>query len=332
MLDYRDGPNAVSAMTLRPATDDPALLDDDAPHPRRRWRADAQAHGVRLDKVLSLAVPEYSRNHLQALMVLGHVQLDQQVADTPSRKVRAGQLITLELVPTAQSQSFKAEALPLAVVHEDDDLMVIDKVVGMVVHPAAGHWSGTLLNAVLAHHPSAFDLPRAGIVHRLDKDTSGLMVVAKTLVAMTALVRALAARDVSREYVAIARGTPVQTRFSVDAALGRDPVSRIKMAVRSDGKPARTDVEVVGASDGFCALRCKLHSGRTHQIRVHLASRGLPLVGDALYGGVEALGMQRQALHAVRLGLVHPSTGRTLTFVAPPPTDFADAWQRVMGV
>lgn len=319
-----------AAMTATPASEDATSVDDDAPHPRRTWRVDAHAHGLRLDKLLALAVPEYSRNHLQALMVLGHVQLDQQVADTPSRKVRAGQLVTLELVPTAQSQSFKAEPLPLDVAYEDDHLMVIHKAVGMVVHPAAGHWSGTLLNAVLAHHTAAFQLPRAGIVHRLDKDTSGLMVVAKTLLAMTALTRALAARELSREYLAIAWGTPAVSRFCVEAAVGRDPVSRVKMALRADGKPARTDVEVVNTHGGFCALRCTLHSGRTHQIRVHMAARGLPLVADALYGGAVALGMQRQALHAVHLGLLHPSTGVPLRFHAPPPLDFKQAWQKVV--
>jgi 23S rRNA pseudouridine1911/1915/1917 synthase len=185
--------------------------------------------------------------------------------------------------------------------------------------------------------PGAASLPRAGIVHRLDKDTSGLMVVAKTLPAATALVRAIASREVHREYRAIAHGTVVPARFSIEAAIARDPQSRVRMAVLASGKPARTDVQVLattlGASnDGdvpATALRCLLHTGRTHQIRVHLASRGHPLVADVLYGGRPALGMQRQALHAARLEFSHPITGRPQAFDSPAPADFEAAWQHV---
>jgi 23S rRNA pseudouridine1911/1915/1917 synthase len=247
--------------------------------------------------------------------------------------VLAGQQVVVDLVPTPESRAFRAEALPLNIVFEDEHLMVINKPAGLVVHPAAGNWSGTLLNGVLAHHAAAATLPRAGIVHRLDKDTSGLMVVGKTLPAVTALMRAIAAREVHREYLALVHGHLNQESFRIDAPLARDPQSRVRMAVVASGKPAQTDVTrlaVTETADGpVSAVRCKLHTGRTHQIRVHLASRGYPLIGDTMYGGHHALGMQRQALHAVRLGLSHPQTNETLWFDARPPADLAQAWQQV---
>jgi len=292
----------------------------------------AALHAQRLDKAVVAFVPEFSRNHLQGLIEDGHVKVDGRVVDTASRKVSAGQVLEIDLVPTAESRAFVAESLPLQIVFEDEHLLVIDKAAGMVVHPAAGNWSGTLLNALLAHHRGAASLPRAGIVHRLDKDTSGLMVVAKTLAAATALVRAIAAREVHREYRAIAHGRVAAAEFSVDAPIGRDPQSRVRMAVLASGKPARTDVLVLARGESTSALRCVLHSGRTHQIRVHLASRGHPLVADAVYGGRPALGMQRQALHAARLEFAHPILALPLAFDTAPPADFAAAWQRVVDI
>ena len=286
-------------------------------------------HGQRIDKAVVTMAPEFSRSHLQGLIENGHVRVEGRQVTTSSRKVSAGQRLVVELIPTAESLAFRPESMTLHAVFEDEHLMVLNKPAGLVVHPAAGHWSGTLLNGLLAHHAGAAALPRAGIVHRLDKNTSGLMVVGKTLVAVTALVRAIAVRAVHRQYLAVAHGSLVPRHVQIDAPVGRDPQSRVRMAVVSSGKPARTDVDVVARSAEFSAVRCTLHTGRTHQIRVHLASRGHPLVGDLLYGGRAVLGMQRQALHATRLAFTHPCTQAALSFELEPPADFAAAWQSV---
>ncbi|URI08707.1 RluA family pseudouridine synthase [Aquincola tertiaricarbonis] len=295
----------------------------------RAWSVSAAEHGQRLDKVLVLHAGEFSRNHLQSLIERGHVQVDGAAAASASRKLKLGQAVQVTLVPTAQSRSFRAEAMDLRPVFEDEHLLVIDKPAGLVVHPAAGHWSGTLLNGLLAHHPGAFDLPRAGIVHRLDKDTSGLMVVAKTLPAMTALTRAIAAREVHRAYRALVHGEMKLLPFTVEAPVGRDPQTRVRMAVVGSGKPARTDVQPLAARQGVCAVRCTLHTGRTHQIRVHMAHKGHPLVADTLYGGRPLLGLARQALHAAELRFEHPIGGGELAFEAPLPADLAAAWSQI---
>jgi 23S rRNA pseudouridine1911/1915/1917 synthase len=287
------------------------------------------AHGERLDKLLVAIAGEFSRNHLQSLVTRGHVRVDGAEQRTASRRLRAGQRIDLELIPTAESQAFRPQAMELTVVYEDEDLLVIDKPAGLVVHPAAGNWSGTLLNALLARHAGAATLPRAGIVHRLDKDTSGLMIVGKSLIAVTALVRAIGAREVHRSYLALSHGVLDKPWLSIEAPIGRDPRARTRMAVLGSGKAARTDIELIAARRGISALRCTLHSGRTHQIRVHLASRGHPLVADALYGGAPALGLSRQALHAARLSFAHPVGGRRLDFEAPMPVDMATAWAQI---
>lgn len=298
----------------------------------RTWSVSTAEHGQRLDKVLVAHAGEFSRNHLQALIERGHVQVDGAPADAASRKLKLGQSIAVTLVPTAQSRSFRAESMALPVVFEDEHLLVVDKPAGLVVHPAAGNWSGTLLNGLLAHYAGAFDLPRAGIVHRLDKDTSGLMVVAKTLPAMTALTRAIAAREVHRAYKALVHGEMKLLPFTVDAPVGRDPQTRVRMAVVGSGKAARTDVEPLAARQGVCAVRCMLHTGRTHQIRVHMAHKGHPLVADVLYGGRPLLGLARQALHAAELRFAHPVDGREMAFRAPLPADLAAAWSQISDI
>ena len=289
-------------------------------------------HGERLDRALAVLLPEFSRSYSQQLLSEGCVSC---VSPNPremtkaSAKVRMGERYQLILKPTPQSQAFKPEAIPLEVIYEDDDLRVLFKPAGLVVHPAPGNWSGTLLNGLLALDPQAVMLPRAGIVHRLDKDTSGLMIVARTRRAMDALVAMIAEREVHREYLAVAyrkwSGAPVR---DIVAAIGRDYRNRLRMAVvdleRLPGKEAHTTFECLSTQEEACLVQCTLHTGRTHQIRVHMAHFGHPLVGDSLYAGPMTLGIDRQALHAFRLSFDHPITGEPLKFEAPLPDDMVD--------
>ena len=296
----------------------------------RQLNVPAESHGGRLDKALADLVPEFSRSYLQQLIEAGGVLVKGLKTVKPSSKVEAGDKLTIELRPTPQSQAFKAETMELEVVFEDPYLLVINKPAGLVVHPAPGNWSGTLLNGLLARDPQAAYLPRAGIVHRLDKDTSGLMVVARQRQTMDQLVSMIAARSVSREYIALAHGAwqGARTR-QVEAPIGRDPRNRLRMAAvdleKNSGKPASTVISLLVSAQRHCLVKCRLHTGRTHQIRVHMALLGHPLVSDPLYGGAIAGGLQRQGLHACRLAFEHPATGSTMEFKSPPPLDLRAA-------
>jgi 23S rRNA pseudouridine1911/1915/1917 synthase len=306
--------------------------DPDTASEQRAFAVPIGEHGLRIDKVLALHAPEFSRGYFQQLLEAGAVRVNSAVVRKVSSKLKAGDAVLAELRPTAQASAFVAEAMALAVVHEDEHLLVIDKPAGLVVHPAAGHWQGTLLNGLLAHHAGAARLPRAGIVHRLDKDTSGLMLVGKSQQAVDALVRMIAAREVHRVYLALAQGTwRGEGEQWVDRPIGRDPRNRLRMAVHPPestvAKPAQTRVRLLDAVPPCLLVGCKLHTGRTHQIRVHMAWLGLPLVADAVYGGKPALGLTRQALHAHRLALRHPVTGQALVFHSPLPADMAQALQ-----
>jgi 23S rRNA pseudouridine1911/1915/1917 synthase len=316
----------------------PDLVDDEAEEAAqselRHWGVPAASHGKRLDHALAEAVPEFSRSYLQQLVNGGAVTLNGRRVARPAHRVKAGDALAIELRPTPQSLAFQPEAMPLAVVHEDEHLLVLDKPPGLVVHPAPGHWKGTLLNGLLARDPRAATLPRAGIVHRLDKDTSGLMVVARTRPAMDALVRMIAAREVTRQYLALAhrpwQGAGPRT---VDAPIGRDPRNRLRMAVvdlaRHPGKTATTILEPLASGASGCLVQASLMTGRTHQIRVHMAHIGHPLVADELYGGAPAAGLARQALHAFRLAFRHPFADQVLDLRSPLPADLVhglSAW------
>lgn len=296
----------------------------------REWRVDAGQHGERLDKVLAATISEFSRNYLKQLIEQGAVERNGEPQLKVSARVKAGDAMRVSLRPTPQSQAFKPEDMALEVVHEDADLLVILKPAGLVVHPAPGNWSGTLLNGLLAWDSRQGDLPRAGIVHRLDKDTSGLMLVARSRPAMDGLVRMIAQREVQRQYLALAHGRwEGPASRDVQASIGRDPRNRLRMAVlnadKTGAKDARTTIERLDSSDQHCLVRCSLHTGRTHQIRVHMASIGHPLVGDETYGGPGAGVLGRQALHAFRLALAHPISARPLQFMTPLPADMQQA-------
>ena len=276
--------------------------------------------GLRLDQALARMLPEESRSRLARLVEEGHVRVNG--APAASRmKMKSGESVEVALAPRPTDTAFRPEAIALPVVHEDDHLVVIDKPAGLVVHPGSGNWEGTLLNALLHHAPATRDLPRAGIVHRLDKDTSGLLVVAKTEPAQQSLVRQLAARSVKRTYLALARGQ-VARDGTVEAPIGRHPVHRTRMAVVPGGKAAVTHYRVRERFPAHTLLECDLETGRTHQIRVHLASIGHPLEGDATYAGKGAKAFHRQALHAWKLAFIHPATGEAVAFESPLPQDF----------
>ena len=301
---------------------------------RLRMEIPPDVSGQRFDQILPRLFRGYSRAHLAAEVRGGRIRLDGREVP-PRTLVRGGEQV--EWTRTEEPVlGDRPEAIDLAIVFEDADLLVIDKPAGLVVHPGAGNRAGTLLNALLHHDPKLAQIPRAGIVHRLDKDTSGLLVVARSLHAHTALTRMLAARDVHRRYAAIVAGVPV-AGGTVDAPLDRHPSDRLRRAVREGGRPAITHYRVREKFRAHALLQCELETGRTHQIRVHMAHAGWPLLGDPLYGRGLKLprgatgrladglrGFKRQALHAERLAFTHPVSGEALTFDAEPPRDFLD--------
>jgi 23S rRNA pseudouridine1911/1915/1917 synthase len=304
---------------------------------------DAAGAGQRLDAWLASHVPGQSRSRLQSLIEDGRVQLD-GAATRPSLRVRAGQAVRVE-IPEAEPATPQPEAIPLTVVYEDAQLLVVDKPAGLVVHPGAGCPSGTLVNALLHHVKDLSGVGgvlRPGIVHRLDKGTSGLLVVAKNDETHRSLAWQFAAREVDKEYLALVVGVPARASGTITAAIGRDPVHRKKMSVRArKSREARTSYTVVEAFDGAALLRVRIMTGRTHQIRVHLAALGHPVAGDRTYGGVRPAAsrgrdsrgalqaLERPALHAANLAFRHPATGRRLAFESPLPPDLAAVLKRL---
>jgi len=287
----------------------------------------ADKSGVRLDKFVSEKCPEVSRTQAQRLITEGFISVNERTAK-PALKLSTGDRVKVTIPPTPPSP-LAPEAMPLKIVYEDADLLVIDKPAGLTVHPAPGHAGGTLINAILAHYPRLAEISpsaegRPGIVHRLDKDTSGLMIVAKNRSAQLNLVNQFKARTVKKAYLVLVKGKLKPERGVIEAPLGRDPANRKKMAVVREGREARTVYRVVKYRDGYTLLEVMPETGRTHQIRVHLAAIGYPVVGDAVYG-VKSPHLSRQFLHAHRLGFNLPSTGESVEFQSELPEDLEKA-------
>ena len=296
-------------------------------------RVPERCAGQRLDRVAADLLPDFSRSRLSEWIKAGALRLDGR-HERPAYRVLGGEPLTLD-VEIAAHEPHEPQPVPFSVVYEDGDLLVVDKPAGVVVHPGAGNPAGTLVNGLVAYRPGLAALPRAGLVHRLDKDTSGLMVVAATTAAHGALVRAMAAREIDRRYLAIVEGVLTAGRH-VELAIGRDPARRTRQRVRADGRPASTRVTVVARYRAHTAIAATLGTGRTHQVRVHMSAIGHPLVGDRRYGArgrlpkhpsptlVDAIrGFGRQALHARALGFRHPADERTVEFSSPVPSDMA---------
>lgn len=305
-----------------------SITNDEADNPIIQLKLSNDNPGERLDKVLAKILSQYSRSRIQQWMAGGHVTIDGVVAQTRTT-VYGDETVIIAPQASEDTSAFSPENIPLDIIFEDNDIIVINKPAGLVVHPAAGNWSGTMLNGLLHHHPALKGVPRAGIVHRLDKDTSGLLVVAKTLEAHTHLTIQLQERTVKREYLALVWGKPV-IRGRIDGAISRHQRDRLKMAVSQSlrAKRALTHFERIETSKidrhPVSLVRCRLETGRTHQIRVHMEHIGCPLVGDATYGKKHLSGFfPRQALHAKRLGLIHPESGEYLEWGSELPEDFA---------
>lgn len=290
--------------------------------------------GLRLDQALARMFPEYSRSRLKDWLLNGAISVD-GAAKRPRDPVSGGEIVVLE--PQVEAAvTAEPEPIDLDVVYEDDELLIVNKPAGLVVHPGAGNPAGTLMNGLLHHAPLLEEVPRAGIIHRIDKDTSGLLLVARTLQAHTELVRQLADRAISRQYLAVCSGV-LTGGGTINEPLARHPVDRKRMSVQPNGKPAVTHYTVLKRFRAFTFIRVKLETGRTHQIRVHFAHRRHALVGDPVYGGRLALPsgasdelvavlrrFRRQALHATRLAFTHPTTGAEHEFEVPPPGDFLE--------
>ena len=285
--------------------------------------------GLRLDQALAKMFPQYSRNRLQAWLKSGHILVEGKRSEGSARAA-GGESVVLSPPPAADAVQPAAQAMALAIVHEDADLIVIDKPAGLVVHPGAGNPDRTLLNALLAHSPALRAVPRGGIVHRLDKDTSGLLIVAKNVTAQARLAEQLASRTVRRVYLALVQGDP-PARGSIDAPVARDRHVRTRMAVSRGGKEARTHFRVLERYGNAALIECRLETGRTHQIRVHLQHIRHPLVGDPVYrrGTRHSVSFPRQALHAAALELKHPRSGKPMRWSAGLPADMARLIERL---
>jgi len=293
----------------------------------------AQHAGLRLDKFVAVELPQFSRSRLQSLVRAGFVTLNGKTA-RPRDAVRKGDRVRVE-EPPLQAIQAQPEEIALEVLHEDDNLLVINKPAGLVVHPGAGNQTHTLVNALLAHCTNLSGIggeERPGIVHRLDKETSGCLVVAKNDFTHRALSEQFARREVDKVYLALVRGTLRRSSGVIDAPIGRHPVHRQKMSVaESRGRPARTEYRVLNSGNGLSLIECKIHSGRTHQIRVHFHHLGHPVLGDKVYGGAARDLYPRQMLHAARLEFTHPRERRRRSFAAPPPDDFSAAVRQIGG-
>ena len=291
--------------------------------------------GLRLDQALAQLLPTHSRNRIQMWVLAKRITVDNLNANS-KRTVWGGENIKIRTIAHRNETTNIAEPLELNIVYEDKAILIINKPAGMVVHPGNGNWQGTMLNGLLHYSSKLEEVPRAGIVHRLDKNTSGLLVVAKTLEAQTNLVRQLQNRTMKRDYVALVHGH-VQFDGQVNSPIGRHPVQRVKMAVNKKGKEARTYYRVKEKINGYTLLQCSLHTGRTHQIRVHMLSIGHPLVGDPTYGTKPKKSSEeirklitdfpRQALHAKYLELIHPDTGQKVMWESELPEDFDELLQ-----